>query len=49
MRLLSVRVPLKLLGTGKRHTQFQVLPIKITEELAKNQKQLGFLSIKLFS
>lgn len=37
---MAVRAPLKLLGTEQRRTQFQVLPIKITEALAKNQLQL---------
>lgn len=46
MRLMSVRAPLKLLGTGKRHTQNQVLPIKTTEELDKNQLQLFFFKYK---
>lgn len=42
MRLVAVRAPLKLLDTGRRHTQFQVLPIKMTED----QLQLVFFKYK---
>lgn len=42
LSLVAARAPLNFLGTGQRPTELQVLPIKMTEELAKNQLQLVF-------